>query len=245
MIMPKSSNTARRSAARELANHQGINHSTAVRRIDTLRAVTFADDEFVTGSRVGDFPSEQHLCVARRDGHVEVRSTALAGTRLFVTTAIRLTEYQWDLYQFGVREGAPQGWPFDVDINADKQWVYRNIEDPDSNTLTSDGKAFLLLQDGIHRGEFGGPNHGVSEGLHSGRGLMPALDFLRLRIRSVLFRGGQLTDNRKAILDTMGEQDLERAQGLVRPYVISLADHAHTGTPSPALARAAAALFDE
>lgn len=244
MLMPKNSHAARRNAARELAAHQQINHSAALRRLDALHAMTFTDEDFVIGSRAADYPSDAHLCVARRNGYVEVRSSALAGTRLYVNTAIRLTEQQWDLYQLGVREGEPQGWPFHVDLNPDRRWVYRNIEDPDSNTLMSDGNAFLLLQDGIHRGEFGGPEHGVSSGLSSGPA-MAASSFHRWRAESVLAKAGQLTASRKAALDSMGEQDLRRVQGLIRPHVVSLVDLAHRGKTSPILALGAAALFHE
>jgi hypothetical protein len=48
-VRAENSNTARRTAARELAAHQKINYCVALRRLNALQAMAFADEEFVIG----------------------------------------------------------------------------------------------------------------------------------------------------------------------------------------------------
>lgn len=181
MTMPKNRSSARRNAARALAASKNITYAAALRRLASQSAggpvfnPVFNDDDFRIASRAERYPSSQHLPVARRDGHVELRASAPDSTPAYPETAIRFTEDQFDRYQLGARAGHPEATPLAIDRDVTGTYTYRNAEDEDSNTLTSDQEAFLTLLDGVVRGDFGGPTRGVGEGMTTG-GVMRAAE---------------------------------------------------------------------
>ncbi len=168
--MSKNSNFARKAAARKYAAKHNISYTAALRQLAS--GPVFRDCDFRLPSRVDLYPSSQQLHVARGGGYVEIRNSALVGTPDYQGTAIRLTEDQFDQHQLSARRGYPDYSVLRL-VTYDTVYTYTNAKDPDSNTLTSDLDAFIAFLDGVHRGDFGGPADGTSEGLTSGgRGML-------------------------------------------------------------------------
>ena len=135
----------------------------------------FGVEEFAVAQRAAEHGEGTHrqLWVARCDatGVVELRVSDLTTPPTMAEPALRFTTEAFDRYQLRARRGMTIE-PLQIDDIEDdageRSWRLCNAEDPDSGSIVSDPSGHLAFLDGVFRGEWGGPDEGVTSGLHDG-----------------------------------------------------------------------------